>query len=567
MTRVAIYARYSSDNQRDASIEDQLRLCREHAEQQGWQVVETFADHAISGSSLLRPGIQKLLTDATSSKFDVILAEALDRLSRDQEDIAGLYKRMRFAGVRIITLSEGEISNLHVGLKGTMNALYLQDLADKTRRGLRGRIEAGKSGGGLCYGYDVIKRVDQNGELIRGDRKINEAEATIVRRIFDDYALGHSSRSIAHNLNADGIPGPSGRTWGASTIHGNRRRGTGILNNELYVGRLIWNRLRYVKDPDTGKRISRPNPEDKWIIQEVPELRIIDAALWQRVKGRQTALEIEPKAKTAGKPLIDRRRPRYLFSGLIKCGCCGGGFSMISQSLLGCSTARNKNTCDNRLTIKREVVEQRILMALRERLMEPALFAEFCQEFTKEMNRLRMDATASLAVKRAELAKIERQLQKLLDALIDDGDSRTIVKNMQALEARQEALEAELSQADSAPPLLHPNMAEVYHRKINELHQALTSDDSKTEAGEILRTLIDAIILTPEDSELSVYLKGDLAGILTLAQNKTKPLAKVVKGSGVLAQQVSLVAGARNSLCALFVVRGLPLGLQCAQWS
>ena len=543
MTRVAIYARYSSDNQRDASIEDQIRLCREHAEQQGWRVVESYADHAISGSSLLRPGIQNLLTDATAGKFEIILAEAMDRLSRDQEDIAGLYKRMRFAGVRIVTLSEGEISNLHVGLKGTMNALFLQDLADKTRRGLRGRIEAGKSGGGLCYGYDVIKRVDEHGEPIRGDRKINETEAAIVRRIFEEYAIGHSSRTIAHKLNAEGIPGPAGRNWGPSTIHGNRRRGTGILNNELYIGRLVWNRLRYVKDPDTGKRISRLNPESKWIVQEVPELRIIDQDHWDRAKARQSALEIEPKTRPSGKPLVDRRRPRYLFSGLIRCGCCGGGFSMISQSLLGCSTARNKNTCDNRLTIKREAVEQRILTALRERLMEPALFAEFCREFTKEMNRLRMDASASLAGKRAELVRIERQLQKLLEALLDDGDSKTIVRNMQALEARQEALEAELSQADSPPPLLHPNMAEVYHRQIRELHGALTGEDSKTEAAEILRTLIDAIILTPEDSKLSVYLKGDLAGILTLAQNKAKPLAKVAKGSGSLAQQVTLVAG------------------------
>lgn len=160
-----------------------------------------------------------------------------------------------------------------------------------------------------------------------------------------------------------------------------------------------------------------------------------------------------------------------------------------------------------------------------------------------------MDATASLAGKHAELARIERQLQKLLEALLDDGDSKTIVKNMQALEARQEALEAELSEADSPPPLLHPNMVEVYHRKINELHQALTSDDTKTEAAEILRTLIDAIVLTPEDSELSIYLKGDLAGILTLAQNKTKPLAKVAKGPDHLAQQVSLVAGTQHSLC------------------
>ena len=123
MTRAAIYARYSSDNQRDASIEDQLRLCREHAQREGWQVVESYTDHAVSGASLLRPGVQALLSDAQSGRFDVVLAESLDRLSRDQEDIAGVYKRMHFTDVRMVTLSEGEISELHIGLKGTMGAL------------------------------------------------------------------------------------------------------------------------------------------------------------------------------------------------------------------------------------------------------------------------------------------------------------------------------------------------------------------------------------------------------------------------------------------------------------
>ena len=94
MTKVAIYARYSSDNQREASIEDQFRLCREYAKRQGWQLVESYSDQAISGASLLRPGIQTLLADAQSKRFNVILAELLDRISRDQEDIAGVYKRM-----------------------------------------------------------------------------------------------------------------------------------------------------------------------------------------------------------------------------------------------------------------------------------------------------------------------------------------------------------------------------------------------------------------------------------------------------------------------------------------
>jgi DNA invertase Pin-like site-specific DNA recombinase len=103
------------------------------------------------------------MRDALAGKFAIVLAEALDRLSRDQEDIAGVYKRLRFAGVSIITLSEGEIGDLHIGLKGTMNAIFLKDLADKTRRGLRGRVEVGKSGGGNSYGYDVVKRLRLTG--------------------------------------------------------------------------------------------------------------------------------------------------------------------------------------------------------------------------------------------------------------------------------------------------------------------------------------------------------------------------------------------------------------------
>lgn len=135
--RVAIYARYSSDLQSSASIEDQIRLCSEKAQNESWKTINCYTDTGISGASLLRPGIQGLMQAAMNSEFDILLAEALDRLSRDQEDIAGLFKRMEFAGIKIITLSEGEISSLHIGLKGTMNAMFLKDLADKTRRGAR----------------------------------------------------------------------------------------------------------------------------------------------------------------------------------------------------------------------------------------------------------------------------------------------------------------------------------------------------------------------------------------------------------------------------------------------
>lgn len=125
-------------------------------------------------------------------------------------------------------------------------------------------------------------------------------------------------------LNSEGVLGPQGKEWGPSTIHGNPRRGTGILNNELYIGRLIWNRLRYLKDPDTGRRVSRPNAESDWVVQDVPELRIVEQDVWDAVKARQASLAFGER-EDAPNPLTIRRRPKHLFAGLIKCGCCGGG--------------------------------------------------------------------------------------------------------------------------------------------------------------------------------------------------------------------------------------------------
>ena len=379
--KVALYARYSTDLQAAASVDDQFRICAERAATEGWTVTGRFADRGVSGASLIRPGIQDLLQHALIGTFDIVIAEALDRISRDQEDIAGIYKRLSFAGVKLVTLSEGLINELHIGLKGTMNAMFLKDLADKTRRGLRGRVEQGKSGGGNAFGYDVVRKLDVLGDPIRGDRKINEAAAEIVRRIFTLYADGQSPRAIAHLLNAEGVKGPSGKGWGPSTLHGNKDRGTGILNNELYIGRLVWNRLRYIKDPDTGKRISRLNPETQWVLHSAPDLRIVPQELWDRVKLRQDSVALGKSASQAAAGFWDRRRPRFLLSGLIKCGVCGSGYVKISQTHFGCASARNKGTCSNRKAIRRDLLEETVLQGLQDRLMNAEHLDLFCKEY------------------------------------------------------------------------------------------------------------------------------------------------------------------------------------------
>lgn len=540
--RVALYARYSSENQRDASIADQFRICRTYAERQGWHIVKEFSDHAISGASLMRPGIQSLIADAFRRRFDIVLAEAIDRLSRDQEDIAGLFKRFVFANVKMVTLSEGDVTHLHVGLKGTMNALYLKDLADKVRRGLRGRIEDGKSGGGNSYGYDVVKSLDAKGEAIRGGRTINQAKAAVVRRIFREYAAGASPKQIATALNREAVPGPAGREWGFTTIYGSPKRGNGILNNEMYIGRIVWNRQRFIKDPDTGKRVSRLNARADWVVQEVSELRIVEQDLWDAVKARQRMVKQNVETREENN-VWERRRARYLLSGLTRCGTCGGGFSMISATHVGCSTARNKGTCSNRMAIKRIALEERVLGALKNKLMDPALFKEFCDEFTREMNRLRIEGRASLEAARSEVKRIDRELDTLLDLILKGGPAERLNAKMVELEAHKRELERALVETEEPPPLLHPEMATFYREQVTALHLALGADDDqdRAEAAERLRSLVSKIILTPEDGDLAIELQGDLAGILAIAHAKSPSAGP---DGGIL--QAELVAGTRG---------------------
>jgi site-specific DNA recombinase len=115
----------------------------------------------------------------------------------------------------------------------------------------------------------------QRANSFRGERDIDPAEAEVIKSIFAMFVAGSSPRSIARKLNQAGVDGPGGRKWRDTTIRGHSGRGTGILRNELYIGRLVWNRQSFVRDPHTGKRLSRPNPKDKWIFEEVPKLRIV----------------------------------------------------------------------------------------------------------------------------------------------------------------------------------------------------------------------------------------------------------------------------------------------------
>src|SRR3954462_6267585 len=270
--------------------------------------------------------------------------------------------------------------------------------------------------------------------------------------------------------------------------------------------------------------------------REVPQLRIVPDDIWTAAKSRQQ--QTRHAVKTAGAIGV-AKRPQYLFSGLTKCGVCGAGFIMAGRNRLGCFGARDQGRCDNLLTIRRDEVEARVLNALQEKLLRHDLFEEFCEEFTREMNRLRMEHRAGLSAAEREIDRIEARRKKLIEMVMDGVPAAEVKDEMIGNAARREELKARLAAAHAPPPFLHPEMAELYRQKVSALAQALEHPETRTEASEALRGLIDAIVLTPNLGELQIELKGNLAAMLGAAQN-----AKRSPETGDLSLQVVMVAGA-----------------------
>lgn len=283
----------------------------------------------------------------------------------------------------------------------------------------------------------------------------------------------------------------------------------------MYVGVIAWNKVRYDNDPETGKHVARPNPEFEWIRKDVPEFRIIDQEVWEQAKARQK------RARNSRRGFWEHQRPKYLFSKLLKCGCCGGGVAKIGARHYGCSAARNKGeaVCANRRVIAQADLEHTVLQVLRRDLMEPKLVGVFCKEYTEHLNRLRMEHNASLHAYGAELERLDRQEQRIVKAVIDGYANDSMKAESHRIVARRKDLQSLLAEKKEAPTLLHPTMATRYQQEVNALVCALSDEKHRHEAVELVRSLVDKIVLTPNPNGLGLVIDvyGDLAGILNIA--------------------------------------------------
>lgn len=498
LTKVALYARFSTDLQNPASAEDQLRQCRAFAAREGWTVVAEYRDEAISGTQRDRPGLNALL--AATANFDMVLAESLDRVSRDQEDIAGIYKRLRFARCQLHTISEGAIGEMAIGFRGTMSAMQLKDIGDKTRRGQLGRVAAGRIPGGLSYGYRKRLVLDARGEPERGLREIHAEEAAIVREIFTAFRDGNTARCIAADLNRRGVPSPAGGRWNASTIYGSGPRANGILRNALYVGKIVFNRQSFDRNPDTRKRASRGNDASQWVTVDAPDLRIIDQPLWDAVAARLTAQAQLPRHMT--------RRPKRMLAGLVKCGSCGGSITIIGTESWGCARRKESGDCSNNRTIMTAPLERRVMAAITKDLLHPETVAAYVDEYHRAMAEAARAKIAGRSAIEAEHRRLDARCRHLAEAIAAGGNIPELLDLLQAATRDRDAIAADLAETRPAEPIrLHPAAAIRFRETIDRLAGPAGASTLPADLQANIRACIAQVTASPNPQGRGMALK------------------------------------------------------------
>jgi len=375
--KATLYARVSTNEQRKESIDDQLRECRELCRRHGFNVVGELCDRARSGNEASRPGYQQLLRAVRRRECDVIVAHELSRLWRSESEMHATKEELEYLSVHVVTDDgiDTRIAGMDIliAIKGAMAKQELRQIAHRTHRALKGLALDGRSAGGKCYGYIPAIRSGS------GRREISAAQAYDVRRIFSWYAAGRSPRWIADRLNEEHIASPGSEwhrasrrqhgKWLASAIHGDTKRGSGIRNNQMYIGRYVWSRRRSRKKLKSGDREYLLRPAEEWIVVSHPELRIVSEELWEKVKARQReqAMRIGARVRlglSKHRARATRTYPKYLLSGIVLCGVCGSNLVVSGPTQTYVCASRvngGLNACANKLRLPRVRLEQQLL--------------------------------------------------------------------------------------------------------------------------------------------------------------------------------------------------------------
>lgn len=432
MLRARSYARYSSTNQREESIEGQLRACKEYAlRQEEMQITGEYTDRALSGKNAeKRPQFQRMIRDAERGLFDVLLVYKLDRFARNRYD-AALYKaKLKKAGVKVISIMEAIPEGAEgIILESVLDGFaeyYSENLAENVRRGNKENALAAKFNGGQTpYGYRI-----EDGRFV-----IDEARAMVVKEVFERYAAGETYKSICASLNARGLRTLKGKEFSRGSIFS-------MVENEKYLGQFVYN----VSSKDSVK-IEGGCPA------------IISPELWAAAKKRRAA--------ASGAPNRGHGKEFYVLSGKLICGECGETFHGISTVAGGKKYKYYRHnrpdnipcTCENRFMMNRDNFDNKVFVAIKENVLNPITI----QEIAAQAIALQDEGIGHAdEATRAELKEVKTAISNIYKAIeagiLTDG----LMARLASLEDRAANLAESITAAVPPDDLLTKEQIENY---------------------------------------------------------------------------------------------------------
>ncbi len=438
------YVRYSSDNQREESIDAQIRAINEYAAHNNIKIIQIYADEAKSATSDDRPQFLKMIQDSSMNKFKAVIVHKLDRFSRNRYDSAIYRKNLKEDGVKLISVLEPlddlpESIILESVLEG-MAEYYSKNLAREVMKGMKETALQCKHTGGMApLGYDITPEKTY---------VINEAEAKIVRLIYEMYSNGVSYDVIINKLNSKGYSTKTARSFGKSSIHD-------LLRNEKYKGIYIFNRT--ISKVNGKRNNNKSKPEDEIIRIEGGMPQIISNELWESVKNK---MDMNKRSRAA-----NYAKEIYLLSGLIFCGKCNGAmtgtrkFAGRNKTLYlsyECSTRKRTHGCDAK-AINKEFVESVVIDQLIEDLFTDAAITKMAKKIAEHANLQFIQIEKDIKQFETELTGIQTEINNIVNAIAQGMFFPSMKDKMAQLETRKANLTLSFEEAERQKNINSPS--------------------------------------------------------------------------------------------------------------
>ncbi|WP_169802105.1 recombinase family protein [Brevundimonas vesicularis] len=531
-SRVAFYSRYSTDRQKQASIEGQERLCAAYASERSWLEFKRFSDAERSGTTTMgRAGLFEMLAAAERGEFDVLLVEDIDRTSRDAADMHQIAKDLDELDVVICTVVSGVVTDIELAFKAVQNKEFIKQTVFKSKRGQELAVSQGRMSGSIPYGYCKVHKLDAKGQPINGLREIEPKKGAIVVRIHNEFDAGRTTFEICAALNADGVPGPKGKDWRPGALLGNRNGGLGILRNPIYTGEYQFRKTS--RRRRKGRMKTRFTAHSERMITQHPELAIIDQGLWDRNQARL--------AENFDRPFYTKRKVEYVFSGKVHCGVCKST-CIVNTGKFVCTGRQLKGICSNSRRVPREAVETSIFNRIKVHVLNTAVLGPALSAFREEVESARADHAAKVQSQRDRLKNIDECIFNLMVQLGGAAESsfasQLLLTELERLGAEKRGLELQVKQVPPPPPVggdIEAIIASI-SGTLDDLHTALQADDAEAaRAKELLRGLITRIVLVPTPGtvadgrgagDMTITVEGPMAALIDLAGFNVDRVAK-----------------------------------------